>query len=127
MEDAHTAELNLPAPDNDTKTHPDRLAFFGVYDGHGGDKVALFAGDNIHNIVFKQDSFKTGNYAQGLKDGFLATDRAILNGTNMIPPFYMHLSACAQSIGTKKKQQRVEESIWALPISSASLVHMLQL
>lgn len=84
MEDAHTAELNLPAPDNDTKTHPDRLAFFGVYDGHGGDKVALFAGENIHNIVFKQDSFKAGNYAQGLKDGFLATDRAILNGTNMI-------------------------------------------
>lgn len=81
MEDAHTAELNLTPPDNDTKTHPDRLSFFGVFDGHGGDKVALFAGENIHKIVFKQDSFKTGDYAQGLKDGFLATDRAILNGT----------------------------------------------
>lgn len=80
MEDAHTAELNLPPPDNDTKTHPDRLSFFGVFDGHGGDKVALFAGENIHNIVFKQESFKSGDYAQGLKDGFLATDRAILNG-----------------------------------------------
>lgn len=125
MEDAHTAELNLPAPDNDTKTHPGRLAFFGVYDGHGGDKVALFAGENIHNIVFKQDSFKSGNYAQGLKDGFLATDRAILNGTNMIPPLYMHLPACAQSIDTKKERDRTIISY--ANISVASLVHMLQL
>ncbi|GFP56896.1 hypothetical protein ACSS6W_004576 [Trichoderma asperelloides] len=94
MEDAHTAELNLPAPDNDTKTHPDRLAFFGVYDGHGGDKVALFAGENIHNIVFKQDSFKTGNYAQGLKDGFLATDRAILND----PKYEEEVSGCTACV-----------------------------
>ena len=46
-----------------------------------GDKVALFAGENIANIIYKQDTFKSGDYAQGLKDGFLATDRAILNGT----------------------------------------------
>ncbi|KAM0524019.1 hypothetical protein ACHAPE_001274 [Trichoderma viride] len=94
MEDAHTAELNLPAPDNDTKTHPDRLAFFGVYDGHGGDKVALFAGENIHNIVFKQDSFKAGNYAQGLKDGFLATDRAILSD----PKYEEEVSGCTACV-----------------------------
>ncbi|KAL7926190.1 protein phosphatase PTC2 [Trichoderma austrokoningii] len=94
MEDAHTAELNLPAPDNDTKTHPDRLAFFGVFDGHGGDKVALFAGEHIHNIVFKQDSFKTGNYAQGLKDGFLATDRAILND----PKYEEEVSGCTACV-----------------------------
>lgn len=111
MEDAHTTELNLPAPDNDLKTHPDRLAFFAVFDGHGGDKVALFAGEHIHNIVFKQDSFKAGNYTQGLKDGFLATDRAILSGTNMIPLLYMHLPACAQSICTKKKQERVRTNM----------------
>lgn len=76
MEDAHTAVLDL----DPNKTHPSKLSFFGVFDGHGGDKVALFAGANIHNIIFKQDKFKSGDYAQGLKDGFLATDRAILNG-----------------------------------------------
>jgi protein phosphatase 2C family protein 2/3 len=110
MEDAHTAELNLPAPDNDTKAHPDRLAFFGVYDGHGGDKVALFAGENIHNIVFKQDSFKSGDYAQGLKDGFLATDRAILSGTHMMTSLYMPLPACAQSTETRNKGRRAEQT-----------------
>jgi serine/threonine protein phosphatase PrpC len=81
MEDAHTAVLNL-LEDNPkaAKEHASKLSFFGVYDGHGGSNVALFAGDNIHRIVAKQDTFKTGNYEQALKDGFLATDRAILNG-----------------------------------------------
>jgi protein phosphatase 2C family protein 2/3 len=85
MEDAHTAVLNL-LEDNPkaAKEHPSKLSFFGVFDGHGGSNVALFAGDNIHRIVAKQDTFKAGNYEQALKDGFLATDRAILNG--MLPP-----------------------------------------
>lgn len=87
MEDAHTAVLNL-LEDNPkaAKEHPAKLSFFGVYDGHGGSNVALFAGDNIHRIVSKQDTFKNGNYEQALKDGFLATDRAILNG--MISPVF---------------------------------------
>ena len=58
----------------------ERLSFFGVYDGHGGDRVALFAGDNIHEIIARQESYKKGDIEQALKDGFLATDRAILNG-----------------------------------------------
>lgn len=82
MEDAHTAVLDLDGESpKDSKANPNKLSFFGVFDGHGGDKVALFAGENIHNIIAKQDTFKNGNYNQGLKDGFLATDRAILNGT----------------------------------------------
>ena len=80
MEDAHAAVLDLQPEDNVKPKKPeDRLSFFGVYDGHGGDKVALFAGNNVHKIIAKQDSFKRGDYEQALKDGFLATDRAILN------------------------------------------------
>lgn len=80
MEDSHTTVLDLVPASDSSKPNPDKLSFFGVFDGHGGDKVALFAGENIHNIIAKQDSFKAGDYAQGLKDGFLATDRAILTG-----------------------------------------------
>lgn len=94
MEDSHTAELKLPTPNNDSKTHPGRLSFFGVFDGHGGDKVALFTGENIHNIILKQDTFKAGDYAQGLKDGFLATDRAILNGTRAIQSISEDTTIC---------------------------------
>lgn len=90
MEDAHAAILDLQ-PEGDGKqtsaaNADKRLAFFGVYDGHGGEKVAQFAGENIHNIVAKQEGFAKGNLEQALKDGFLATDRAILNGIVIIPP-----------------------------------------
>ena len=81
MEDAHTTVLDLlqsfPLA---AKSHKSKISFFGVYDGHGGDKVALFAGEHVHKIVAKQEAFKKNNYEQALKDGFLATDRAILNG-----------------------------------------------
>lgn len=95
MEDAHTTVLDLLANNpKEAKEHSQKLSFFGVFDGHGGDKVALFAGANIHDIIAKQDTFKTGNYEQALKDGFLATDRAILNGTIMKnPDFFFTLAA----------------------------------
>lgn len=81
MEDAHIAILDLLAGTPDAKDHAQKLSFFGVFDGHGGDKVALYTGDNIHNIISSQETFKAGKYEQALKDGFLATDRAILSGT----------------------------------------------
>ncbi len=84
MEDAHAAVLDLQAENAEKEfkaaSPENRLSFFGVYDGHGGDRVALFAGENIHKIIAKQEAFKSGDYEQALKDGFLATDRAILNG-----------------------------------------------
>lgn len=85
MEDAHACVLDLKpegADSEDSKpTAADlRLSFFGVYDGHGGDKVAIYTGENLHKIIAKQDAFKEGNIEQALKDGFLATDRAILSG-----------------------------------------------
>lgn len=84
MEDAHAAILDLQVEKDTHESKPmppeERLSFFGVYDGHGGDKVAGFAGNNIHKIVAKQEAFTKGDFEQALKDGFLATDRAILNG-----------------------------------------------
>ncbi|KUJ15630.1 protein phosphatase-like protein 2C [Mollisia scopiformis] len=100
MEDAHAAVLDLQSASEDGKeTKPasgeTRLSFFGVYDGHGGDKVAQFAGENIHQIIAKQDAFKKGDIEQALKDGFLATDRAILND----PRYEEEVSGCTASVG----------------------------
>ncbi|KAL2011765.1 hypothetical protein VTN00DRAFT_4483 [Thermoascus crustaceus] len=99
MEDAHAAVLDLHAKytdKSDQPTAPDkRLSFFGVYDGHGGDKVAQFAGENIHKIVAKQESFAKGDIEQALKDGFLATDRAILED----PKYEEEVSGCTASVG----------------------------
>ena len=84
MEDAHAAVLDLQTQQEgktqQAATSDKRLAFFGVYDGHGGEKVAQFAGEKIHQIVASQEAFSKGDMEQALKDGFLATDRAILNG-----------------------------------------------
>lgn len=88
MEDAHATILDLqwdPLIDShQSGPTKDRLSFFGVYDGHGGDKVALYAGENLHKILAKQEAFRKGDFEQALKDGFLATDRAILNSENSV-------------------------------------------
>jgi protein phosphatase PTC2/3 len=84
MEDAHAAILDLQTEHEGKQQEPatpdKRMSFFGVYDGHGGEKVAQFAGENVHKIVAKQEAYSKGQIEQALKDGFLATDRAILNG-----------------------------------------------
>ncbi|QMW25404.1 hypothetical protein G4B84_000649, partial [Aspergillus flavus NRRL3357] len=105
MEDAHAAVLDLHAKytsPEETSTDPaKRLAFFGVYDGHGGDKVALFAGENVHKIVAKQDSFAKGDIEQALKDGFLATDRAILED----PKYEEEVSGCTAAVSVISKHK----------------------
>lgn len=77
MEDAHTTILDLQEDQTRAAPSEDRVSFFGVYDGHGGKGVALYSGKNLHKIVASQPTFKEKDYAQALRDGFLATDRAI--------------------------------------------------
>ncbi|KAJ5936934.1 Protein phosphatase 2C [Penicillium verhagenii] len=105
MEDAHAAVLDLQAKyhnEEQKPTHPDqRLAFFGVYDGHGGDKVALFTGENLHKIVAKQEAFAKGDIEQAMKDGFLATDRAILED----PKYEEEVSGCTASTSIISKNK----------------------
>ncbi|KAI9805583.1 MAG: hypothetical protein M1825_000834 [Sarcosagium campestre] len=105
MEDAHAAVLDLQVESEDGTTKPasadDRLSFFGVYDGHGGEKVAYYAGKNVHQIIAKQDTFKQGNLAQSLRDGFLATDRAILND----PRYEEEVSGCTASVALISKTE----------------------
>ena len=59
--------------------------------------MALYAGENVHRIVARQESFARGDIEQALRDGFLATDRAILEGlsfsftlthTHSLSPYY---------------------------------------
>lgn len=76
MEDAHAAVLELTAKNPSDSS--DRVSFFAVYDGHGGKRAAVFAGENLHNIVAIQDAFTAKNYPLALKDGFLSTDRSLL-------------------------------------------------
>lgn len=86
MEDAHACILELKADKKDSKGKKppaETISFFGVYDGHGGDKVALYTGENLHKIIAKQEAFHEGDFETALKNGFLATDRAILDGNEL--------------------------------------------
>ncbi|ODV79866.1 PP2C-domain-containing protein [Suhomyces tanzawaensis NRRL Y-17324] len=78
MEDAHATILNLQ--DEGSKEH---AAFFGVYDGHGGEKAAIFTGEHLHDIVKSTQAYKNKDYINALKEGFLSCDQAILQDAGM--------------------------------------------
>ncbi|KAH7564515.1 hypothetical protein BM1_01562 [Bipolaris maydis] len=101
MEDAHATVLDFNADDTKGTPTDKRLAFFGVYDGHGGDKVALYAGEQLHKIVAKQEAFKQGDIKKALQDGFLATDREILCD----PKYEEEVSGCTASVGVLTKDK----------------------
>ncbi|KAF2480059.1 protein phosphatase 2C protein 1, partial [Neohortaea acidophila] len=99
MEDAHATILDLQALEGDEELKPAaidvRISFFGVYDGHGGERVAIFTGEKLHQIIAKQEAFKKKDFEQALKDGFLAIDRAILSD----PKYEEEVSGCTASVG----------------------------
>lgn len=124
MEDAHAAVLDLQALEGEEELKPAnidvRISYFGVYDGHGGDKVALYTGEHLHKIIAKQESFKSKDFEQALKDGFLAIDRAILSGmhtprdwrlfvadkwTSADPKYEEEVSGCTSSVGIITKDK----------------------
>ncbi|RUP45818.1 phosphatase 2C-domain-containing protein [Jimgerdemannia flammicorona] len=65
MEDAHTTILKLDGSN---------VAFFAVYDGHGGQNVAKYSGNQLHKRIAAEDAFKEGKYHVAIKNGFLGTD-----------------------------------------------------
>lgn len=75
MEDSHSHILSLP---DDPGT-----AFFAVYDGHGGAKIAEYAGKHLHKYITKQSLYKEGNVVEGLKQAFLEIDDAMLNDESL--------------------------------------------
>lgn len=88
MEDSHSIVLDLNTLINDEnnsnlKKSSTQNAFFGVYDGHGGEKVAIFTGENLPKILVKNENYQNSNFIQALKDTFLATDVAILNDSEL--------------------------------------------
>ncbi|KAK7503797.1 hypothetical protein BaRGS_00004920 [Batillaria attramentaria] len=70
MEDAHTHLLSLPG-DKDA-------SFFGVFDGHGGVKVAHYAGNNLHKKVVSQSAYNRGNINDSLKDDLAGTTAVVV-------------------------------------------------
>lgn len=64
MEDAHNC---IPELDNET-------AMFSVYDGHGGEEVALYCSKYLPDTIKEQKTYKDGKLQKALEDAFLAID-----------------------------------------------------
>lgn len=50
------------------------LAFFAVYDGHGGTGVANYLKDHLHEFILSQAEYSEGDIPEAILKGFLAVD-----------------------------------------------------
>ncbi|XP_034382465.1 protein phosphatase 1G isoform X2 [Cyclopterus lumpus] len=66
MEDAHNC---IPEFDGE------ETAMFSVYDGHGGEEVALYCSKYLPDIIKEQKTYKDGKLQMALEEAFLAIDR----------------------------------------------------
>ncbi|XP_034080230.1 protein phosphatase 1G [Gymnodraco acuticeps] len=67
MEDSHNC---IPEFDEDT-------AMFSVYDGHGGEEVALYCSKYLPEIIKEQKNYKDGKLQKALEEAFLVIDGKI--------------------------------------------------
>lgn len=78
MEDTHACLDNVKKEFKDLP-FDDVRTFYGVYDGHGGKDAAIHTEKLLHQIVIEHPEFSTGNYEVALREGFLQTDKQILD------------------------------------------------
>jgi len=64
MEDSHIAHTDLE----------NGVSLFGVFDGHGGQEVALWVKDNFKKELIKLQSYKSKCYKEALEECFLKLD-----------------------------------------------------
>ncbi|XP_056419569.1 protein phosphatase 1G-like [Hyla sarda] len=67
MEDSHNC---IPELDRET-------AIFSVYDGHGGEEVALYCSKYLPDIIKDQEAYKDGKMQKALEDAFLSIDEKL--------------------------------------------------
>eukprot|EP01114_Cavostelium_apophysatum_P007309 TRINITY_DN1938_c0_g2_i1.p1 TRINITY_DN1938_c0_g2~~TRINITY_DN1938_c0_g2_i1.p1 ORF type:complete len:1165 (+),score=384.97 TRINITY_DN1938_c0_g2_i1:206-3700(+) len=56
-----------------------KVSFFGIYDGHGGDKCADYLKDVLHQNICNTEAFAKGDFEKAMRDGFRKTDDAFLD------------------------------------------------
>ena len=77
-EDRVSIIINMAKPKNYTKEYWPKTSFFGIYDGHGGNKCAEFLRDNLHKLILNDISFPE-NVELAIKDGFKNAEKIFFN------------------------------------------------
>ena len=68
MEDSHIAELDIG----------DGNSLFGVFDGHGGSKVARFVQNHFTKNLINSAAYKRKEFKLALENTFLKMDRLLM-------------------------------------------------
>jgi serine/threonine protein phosphatase PrpC len=68
-EDAHIHKLDLG----------DGNALFAVFDGHGGEHVAMFCEKYLPDLLLNNQEYKNKNYQKALEETFVETDYLLLS------------------------------------------------
>ena len=68
-EDAHIHNLDLG----------DGNALFAVFDGHGGEQVAMFCEKYFPDMLMSNDEYKAKNFARALEETFVEIDYLLLS------------------------------------------------
>nr|ODO02644.1 PP2Cc protein phosphatase [Cryptococcus depauperatus CBS 7855] len=106
--DQQTSASNIPAqPEGSTVTNDNEPvvgnALFGVFDGHGGQAVAKFAGTTLHSRLAALQSYKSGDYEEALNEAFIKTDEDLRAN----PTFLNDPSGCTAVVGLLTTDGRI--------------------
>jgi len=69
-EDRHVILESLPSDE--------AVAFFGIYDGHAGDKASDFCQKHLHDFISTNNNSYPGDKNEALTTGFLSADKEFL-------------------------------------------------
>lgn len=65
-------------------------SFFAVFDGHAGERSAVYSSQHLLDAILETDAFQQNRYVEGIRTGFLSMDDALRasssNATNTIQP-----------------------------------------
>eukprot|EP01127_Copromyxa_protea_P003445 TRINITY_DN13265_c0_g1_i1.p1 TRINITY_DN13265_c0_g1~~TRINITY_DN13265_c0_g1_i1.p1 ORF type:complete len:307 (-),score=66.07 TRINITY_DN13265_c0_g1_i1:69-890(-) len=77
MEDTHVHTDNITTQSPWTK-----IAYYGVYDGHGGKHTAEFVQEELHKTIFETEEFKAGSVLEAIPKAFHSVDHRIIARAN---------------------------------------------
>ena len=81
-EDRVSIIINMNKPKNYNKKVWPKTSFFGIYDGHGGNKCADYLRDSLHKLIFSDENYPE-NVNEAIKNGFLKAENDFLNNHSL--------------------------------------------
>ena len=108
-EDAHIHKLDIG----------DGNGLFAVFDGHGGEHVAMFCEKYLPDLLTNHPDYKAKNYQKALEDTFVETDYLLLSeeGHEKMKSIVLGLKQQARGPGAKLDISE-EREIKTLPFQS---------